>query len=228
MHPNDPKAVAQQIKMPRDNRIMEITIPVAHDFICPWCWVALLQAKRLENEFGAKIEWLGYELFPTDLEWPDWAPGPEPPANKPPTPSRFDFLLAADDIEMPTAERPKKMRTFNAHEAVEYAKTEGVGNELIEVLYRALWERGEEINDLDVLRRLAAGVVKNVDALIQAAASDQFRDKIVKFDDDAYAIGVYNVPTFYIGGKPYAEQPYSVLRKAVTAVLEQTPVGAAR
>lgn len=194
---------------------MEITIPVAHDFICPWCWVGLLQAKRLEREFGAKIEWVGHELFPEDLEWPDHASGPPSPANKPPTPTRFDFLLAADDVEMPTSERPKKMRTFNAHEAVEYAKTEGVANELVEALYRAYWERGEEINDLDVLRRIATGIVKDIDAMVDSAKTDRFRKNIVKFDDESYSMGVYNVPTFTIGGEPYAEQPYSALRKAV-------------
>jgi len=192
---------------------MGITIP--NDFICPWCWVGLLQAKHLEEEFGAHIEWLGYELFPEELEWPDHAPGPEPPANRPPTLTRFDFLLVADDIEMPKSERPRKMRTFNAHEAVEYAKTEGVAGQLVEALYRAYWERGEEINDPAVLRRVAEGIVTDLDALDHAVATKQFKANIVGFDDEAYSKGVYNVPTFYIGGVPYAEQPYANLRKAI-------------
>ena len=75
---------------------MALTIPVAHDFICPWCWVGLFQAKRLQSEFGAQIEWRGYELFPDELAWPDYPAAKPKPGNRPDTPSRFDLMLAAD------------------------------------------------------------------------------------------------------------------------------------
>jgi hypothetical protein len=41
----------------------------------------------------------------------------------------------------------------------------------------------------------------------------------VGFDDPAYASGVYNVPTFFIGEERYAEQPLTVLKKAVRGAL---------
>jgi len=199
---------------------MALTIPIAHDFICPWCWVGLLQAKRLEEEFGVTIEWKGYELFPKDMEWGDYPPGPAVPANKPPTLSRFDFLLVADDLELPKSQRPNKMRTYNAHQAVEYAKTEGVGNELVEALYKAYWLEGKEINDLAVLTGVATGIVRDLTALQKAVETNQFDDQVVDYDDPAYAVGVYNVPTFFIGGERLAEQPYVILKKAVAKVLE--------
>ncbi len=194
---------------------MALTIPVAHDFICPWCWVGMLQAKQLKEDFGVEIEWLGYELFPDELEWPDHAPAPEPPANKPATLTRFEFLLVADDLEMPKSVRPHKMRTHNAHEALEYAKTEGKGDEFNELLYRAYWEKGRDINRPDILLELAQGVLNDPEEMAKAIAEKRFADKIVGFDDDAYASGVYNVPTFYIGEARYAEQPYVVLKKAI-------------
>jgi len=201
---------------------MALTIPVAHDFICPWCWIGLFQAKRLQDEFGARIEWRGYELYPEDLHWPDYPAPKEQPANKPATPSRLDFLLAAEGIEIPKIERPKKMRTYNAHQAVEYAKTEGVADQFIEILYRALWERGEEINNPAVLKKLAAGVIHDIDAMYDAIKTKRFKHKIVGFDDDAYANGVYNVPTFFIGGDRYAEQPYAVLREATRKARDES------
>jgi riboflavin biosynthesis pyrimidine reductase/predicted DsbA family dithiol-disulfide isomerase len=202
---------------------MPLTIPVAHDFICPWCWVGLLQARRLQEELGARIEWRGYELFPAELEWPDYPSPKIAPINKPSTPSRFDLMLAAEGIEMPHIERPKKMRTYHAHQAVEYAKTEGdaVADALIEALYRAYWQRGEAINELPVLKKIATGIVHDVDAMLDAARTRRFKDKIVGFDDDAYAKGVYNVPTFFIGGERLAEQPYAVLLKAAKKAQEE-------
>ena len=35
---------------------MSLIIPVAHDFICPWCWVGLLQVNRLKEEFPVDFE----------------------------------------------------------------------------------------------------------------------------------------------------------------------------
>lgn len=197
------------------NRGMALTIPVAHDFICPWCWVGLFQAKRLQEEFGVRVEWRGYELFPAGLDWPDYPAAKPQPSNKPATPSRLEFLLAAEGIVLPQIERPKKMRTYNAHQALEYAKTEGAGDAFNEALYRAYWERGEAINEIDVLKRLAHGLVHDIDAMVEAIRTKRFKKNVVDFDDDAYANGVYNVPTFFIGGERYAEQPYVVLRDAV-------------
>ena len=194
---------------------MALTIPIAHDFICPWCWVGMIQAKRLKDEFDVTLEWRGFELFPDELEWPDSASADPPPANKPLTPTRFEFLLLNENLEMPKSERPKKMRTHNAHEAVEYAKTQGRADLMIQALYNAYWKEGKDINDPTVIAHLSRGILEDHESLATAIQERRYRDAIVGFDNDAYKAGVYNVPTFFIGGERYAEQPYSVLKKAV-------------
>lgn len=199
-----------------------MTIPVAHDFICPWCWIGWFQARRLKEEFGAEIEWLAYELFPDELEWPTPGAPAETDPRRPKTPSRLELAYAAEQLEPPTAQRPKQMRTHNAHEAVEYAKTEGVADELVEKLYRALWEEGRNINDPDEIVAIAHGTISNVHDLLTAIQERRFKDKIVGFDDPAYDSGIFNVPTFIIGGEKYAEQPYVALQQAAAALREPT------
>lgn len=198
---------------------MALTIPVAHDFICPWCWIGWNQARRLQNEFGLQIEWLGYELMPEALPW-DTSVAEPPPANKPPVLNRLQFLEIADGLNVPKTIRPKQMRTHNAHQAIEYAKTEGVVDLLIDRLYQAYWLQGEEINSPEVLRRLSEGIVTDIDALAKAIEEKQFFAKIVAYDDDAYASGVFNVPTFFVGDQRLAEQPYVVLQRAVAQAVE--------
>lgn len=194
-----------------------MTIPVAHDFICPWCWIAFFQAKQLRREFPeVQFDWVGYELMPEALEWPEPAPdAPEVTTNRPKTPTRMDLAYAAQGMSAPTAERPKRMRSHNALEAVEYAKSEGVQDALVEKLYRAYWEEGKEINNIGVLRELADGIVGNLDDMQTAIEEKRFQNNIIGFDDDAYAAGVYNVPTYWIGGERYAEQPVYVLQDAI-------------
>lgn len=197
---------------------MPLTVPVAHDFICPWCWVGFLQARRLQHEFGIRIDWRGYELYPDALEWPEPTP-PKPPNNRPRTPGRFALMLAAENLEMPKVSRPEHMRTHNAHEAVEFAREEGVEDRLVEVLYRAYWEQGLPINEPAVLVKLACGIVHDIAGMEDAIRERRFKDRIIGFDDDAYARGVFNVPTFFIGPDRLAEQPYGALRASVESHL---------
>ncbi len=199
-----------------------LVIQVAHDFTCPWCWVALFQAKRLQAEFGVEIEWLGYELWPEELEWPESRPAMPAPLNRPPILSRFEFLKLMDGVDVPDVDRPKGMRVHASLEAVEYLKehSPGAAGSFVEDVYRAYWERGEAIGEIDVICRLLAPYLSEpVQAARQALEERRYRDNVVHFDAPSYKLGIFNVPTFFIGGERLAEQPYVVLRRAVGDLL---------
>jgi riboflavin biosynthesis pyrimidine reductase/predicted DsbA family dithiol-disulfide isomerase len=193
---------------------MPLKIPIAHDFICPWCWVALFQTQRLQREFGVEIEWLAYELLPEGMDYSASPKADEPP-NKPPTLSRFALLMVAENMVLPPVPKPPNVRSWNAHQAAEYSKTEGVQDKFIEAIYRAFWEDGRDINKIEVLCEIAQGIVSDINAMKLAIETDQFGDQVVDFDNDAYEKGVYNVPTFFIGEQRLAEQPYTAIRKAM-------------
>src|SRR5947207_11136829 len=94
-------------------------VPVAHDFVCEWCWIGLFQAKRMRREFGAKLDWLGYELYPSGLADALSEPSAGPPPNKPLTPNRLTLAFAAAGLE--PVRRPR-VDTHSAHELVELSK----------------------------------------------------------------------------------------------------------
>ncbi|MFQ3588417.1 MAG: dihydrofolate reductase family protein [Fimbriimonadaceae bacterium] len=202
---------------------MPAKVVVAHDFTCPWCWIGLSQARRLRQEFGVEIEWVGYELFPEELPLPEPpTPKPAPPDDgmppRPKTPSRLHLAYAAEGIGRPPAS-PACRRIHNALEAAEFAKDRGLGWEMVERLYIAGWTEGRNIDDPDVIAQIGAGLGLKKRDLKSAMKEKRYRDRIVPFDDDAYRAGVYNVPNFWIDGVSYAEQPYAVLREAVAAWL---------
>lgn len=203
----------------RQNRFMPLTIPVAHDFVCPWCWVAFIQTRKLKAEFDVEFDWIGYELWPEVLEFPEpIAATPEIP-NKPKTPSRLEFLLHLEEMEIPQMERPKRIRTTKAHLAVEFAKTIGKAEELNAALYEAFWLRAENIAELDVILQVASPILGDVSELQKSIEERRYFENLVGFDDPAYANGIFNVPTYWIGDERYAEQPTVVLRKAIVAAL---------
>lgn len=193
---------------------MPLRISIAHDFSCRWCWVGLSQARRLRREFGADIEWLGYEMVPDGTPFPERPEFPPLDTRRPPIPSRFELFVAAEGVIVPDVPRPEKVRTHRAHQAVAYASTFGKAEEMVERVYRAYWEWGWDIDDPAVLARLAQGLVPDVDEMMAAVAERRFADRIVPFDKPAFATGVYHVPTFFIGDERHAEQPYEVLRQA--------------
>lgn len=199
-----------------------MTIRVAHDFSCSWCWVGLFQAQRLEREFGVTIEWVGYELFPKEMPW-DYSSCPLEPKNKPKTPGRFAIHSFAEGISVPNVDRPYELRTYNAHQAIEFAKTEGVANQLVDRLYRAYWEEGKDINDLDVLHDEAEGIVSNREAMREAIEENRFDDQITDFDQPAFDKGIYNLPTFFIGEERLAEQSYHKIKAAMEKIAEPDP-----
>src|SRR5687768_2340298 len=152
----------QQAASVRHNRSMPVKIPVAHDFICEWCWIGLHQIRRLKQEFGIEVEWLAFEEFPEGLGWPEPVERREQPADRPSTPSRLEYALAAAAVEITAVDRPGKIITHAAHEAVEYAKAEGVADDLVDRIYNAYWRHGLDISDPRVLAVLARGLVKDV------------------------------------------------------------------
>lgn len=204
--------------------MIRMKITVAHDLSCAWCWIGLSQAKRLRAEFGIEIEWRGYELFPEDMEWPDGDPAPAGNPDKPATPSRFALALAAEGLAPVATGRPKKMKTFRAHQALELARDRGCHDALLDRLYRAHWVHGLNINEIEGLKLLIKGLPIDEAEMVAAIESRRYLDRLVMFDDPAYASGVYNVPTFFIGGERYAEQPYGVLRDAVAKQTEGVEV----
>lgn len=179
--------------------------------------MGLLQALELKREFGIEFEWRGYELYPDSVEFPTSPALPKVVTNRPETPTRMALAYAAQGIERPTNRGPGNLRTHHAHEAVELAKLGGTQDALVERLYRAYWEEAQDISDPAVLIELASAYVNPLE-LEQVLRERRFAANIVEYDVPAYATGVYNVPTFWIGGDRYAEQPYEILRKAMLAL----------
>ncbi|MBX7132321.1 MAG: dihydrofolate reductase family protein [Fimbriimonadaceae bacterium] len=189
-------------------------VQVAHDFTCQWCWIGLSQTKRLKAEFGVEIEWLPFEQWPEDMDFPDPSPPPVHPANRPKTPTRLQFAMAAEGLSPVTA-RPYTLRTTRAHQAVEIAKRYGVADQLVDRIYSAYWRHGLDIDRIDLLLLLARGLVPGEAEMKRALEELPDRSALTVFDDPAYAKGIYNLPSFIIDGERYAEQPYTVLREAL-------------
>jgi len=195
-------------------------LTVAHDFICPWCWVAWEQAKKLAIEFPTlELDWVGFELLPEGLDYTPSVPESNAP-KKPRIPGRFELLLLAEGLTLP--ERTHSFsRSRKALEGVEYAKTEGKANAYLGGVYHAYWEEDRDIADREVLKDVAAKAGLDVAAFTRALEERTYRDTVVEYDDPAHAAGIWNVPTWEFPEEWVAEQPYSLVREMAARFVEQ-------
>lgn len=197
-------------------------LTVAHDFICPWCWVAWEQAKKLASEFPTlELDWVGYELLPEGLEYSPAAPDLNAP-QKPRVPSRFELFLLAEGLLVPKRSRPFS-RSRQALEGVEFAKTVGKADAYLGAVYHAYWEEDRDIAERAVLKQIAAKAGLDVEAFDRALEERIYRDRIVEYDDPAHAAGVWNVPTWMFPEEWVAEQPYTVVREMVLRHIGREP-----
>ncbi len=195
------------------------TITLCHDYICPWCWVGFLHARRLNEEYGVTFDWCGFELIPPGMDYTPAPPRPADPNAPPRPPGRFDQFLLDENLEMPSP-RPAFVRSHAALLGAEFAQAEGRFDAYNEAVYRAYWERREDISDLTVLEKLAEEAGLPGAALVEAIRSEQQAENIVPFDDEAYALGIRHVPTFLFGAEEkLAEANYSDLAHATERFL---------
>src|SRR5579871_6214824 len=184
---------------------------LAHDVVCPWCWVAVRQAARLQEEFPSiELRWVGFELLPEGLAY---TPGPKDPDadRKPRIPTRFELLLAAEGLALPVRNGPLSNSRL-ALEGGEFAWEAGQQATYIDALYHTYWEEDRDISSKAVLTEVAEEAGLDVAEFINALEDRRYRDRIVEFDEPAHAAGIWNVPTWEFPEAWVAEQPYGVVR----------------
>ena len=202
------------------------TVTICADYTCPWCYVAIFQAKKLTEEFGIRFDWRGFELYPPGMTVPAKPAAPLVPENAPPppppAPSRFDLFQQEEGIIVPSP-RSSFKRSHSALLGGEWALLE-VGPQAFdaynEAVYRAYWEQQKDISKLPVLEEIANGAGLDGAALVGSVAANRYSDHLVPFDNEAYAMGIRNVPTFIFGGNErLAEANYTDLARATQRFL---------
>ena len=196
-------------------------LTVAHDFICPWCWVARRQAERLREEFPAiEFIWKGYELLPEGLPYTPSPPDPDA-SRKPPVPSRFELMLLAEGLKLPKRNR-KTSNSRLALEGAEYALSVGKQEAYLDAVYFAYWEGNSDISDMKTLTQCAEEAGLDAKAFAEAVRVRVYRDDVIEYDDPAHEAGVWNVPTWKFEGDWVAETPYATLRLKVSKLIEES------
>jgi predicted DsbA family dithiol-disulfide isomerase len=168
----------------------------------------------IESDPHVELIWRAFELRPE----------PEPMID----PNSEYLQRMWRDSVAPMAERlgvtmrfpPVKPRTRLAHEAAHWARAQGRFDDYHHEIFRALFERGEDIGDVEVLVALALRLGLDSHSLRQALISHKFAASVLADEGEAANLGVSGVPAFIANRKAALSgvQPIENLKRLIESV----------
>ncbi len=91
---------------------------------------------------------------------------------------------------------PLQPRSRRAHEAAHWARTQGGFDEYNAAIFRAFFERGEDISDVEVLVKLADEMKLDGGRLRVALDEHEYEHSVLEDEREAEMLGVSGVPAF--------------------------------
>lgn len=176
---------------------MTIKIKAYSDFICPFCFLGKGPLDEIVKEKDVEVEWMPFELRPSPYSKID-------PWQEPEKLSSWDaFILPTAKklgIEMRLPRVSPHPYTHLAFEGYQFAKEHGKGNEYHHRVFTAFFQEEQNIEDIEVLTKLADEVGLSKDAFKEALVSRKYREVHQEALRHAYEEAqIMAVPTFIIG-----------------------------
>jgi predicted DsbA family dithiol-disulfide isomerase len=208
-------------------------IDVISDTVCPWCFIG---KRRLQRAMDARpsidfdVKWRPYQLDATvPREGMDRQVymrmkfGDDPMKIV-----EMHKLIAAEGekegIAFDFAAITRRPNTLDSHRLIRWAEAAGVQDEVVERLFIAYFENGEDIGDVRVLADIADICGMDGIEVAQMLESDTDLNLVTREDQIAREMGVTGVPAMIFGNKlavSGAREP-EVLASVIDRVTEMT------
>jgi predicted DsbA family dithiol-disulfide isomerase len=144
----------------------------------------------VKSEPGVEVVWRAFELRPEPV------PALDPQGEYLQTAWKNSVYPLAERLGVTMRLPPLQPRSRLAHEAAHWAQSEGRFDDYHAEVFRAFFERGEDIGDVGVLTSLAAGLGLSGDSLRLALETHEFEESVLADEREASALGVSGVPAF--------------------------------
>ncbi len=165
-----------------------------------------------------EIHWRSYELRP---------PG------SPPVPPEYLARIKATEPRLTKMAReqygldlnrgPMGIHSRRALIGAKYAEAQGKGPQYHSAVFRAYWQRANNIDDVDVLAMIAESVGLDRAAFLSAVQDKGYEAQVEADLEEAYQYGLTGVPAliFNLRYLVSGAQPYEVLRQVVEKLEEE-------
>jgi predicted DsbA family dithiol-disulfide isomerase len=211
----------------------KMPLAIVSDIACPWCFIG---KTRLETALAnhnlterVAITWLPYELNPEmpaeGMDRTAYLDAKFGPGKRREIELRLSEAALESGVTFNWVKVTKSVNTRMAHMLVAAAATVQRGGEMTAALFKAYWQDGRDIGDLETLVAIAAEQGFDEQAARDELANDELRETVIGLEAHAQKVGVTGVPFFIVDGKLAVSgaQPPEVWTQVFAQVLAAKP-----
>ena len=191
----------------REDRAVEVQLIA--DLACPWCHIGLARlnrARAARPDLPVRVRWwpfmLNPHLPPDGMDRAAYVRlkfGGEAAARQ--VYERIRQAGREDGIAFAFERMTRTPSTLAAQRLILRAEEEGRGEPLILELFKALFERGEDIGQRDRLIEISAAAGLDTSGLSEFLDGRERAGDVIAAHQRAEQIGVRGVPVFVVGGR---------------------------
>jgi len=186
-----------------------IYVDIVSDTICPWCYIGKRRFERaltLSGRADVAVAWRPFQLNPDmpaeGMTRDDYVRAKFGGGDRP----RQIYQAIAESgreagIEFQFSLIRRTPNTVLSHRLIHWAGKNGSQDEIVAELFRAYFERGLDIGDLDVLVECAGRAGIDGETARCYLATDEGRHEVVASDVYARRLGINGVPCFIVNRK---------------------------
>ncbi|MFT7612926.1 MAG: putative DsbA family dithiol-disulfide isomerase [Parvicellaceae bacterium] len=187
------------------------TVTIYSDNICPYCTIGAKRLSALEKELNFKIEWKAFEIHPDTpkegMLTSDYFKNMDFDQMK----NRIEEF--GDDVNMKVNGNLLANSKLSLA-ANNFAQQKGKFSQFHEGIFKANFEEGKNIGDLEVLLEIAEESGLDREELTAFLSNEKNLQDVTDSSKEAQALGITGVPTFIINNKAVVgAQPTEVLRE---------------
>jgi predicted DsbA family dithiol-disulfide isomerase len=206
-----------------------LKVDIVSDIVCPWCFIgkrrleaALAIIRKTQPDIAIETRWLPFFLNPdTPPDGEPYRPFLEQKfGGKAPVEALFQHVRDAGrpyGLNYAFEKIQIRANTLQAHRLLFWAQQHGDANKLIERLFVAQFQRGEDIGDLATLTRIAIECSYPPREVATYLHSDDNITTVCQDERAIRALGINSVPTFILNQRQVivgAEDP-TIIAKAI-------------
>lgn len=198
----------------------QVHIDVWSDYVCPFCYLEEPIFEQLRQEYGENVQviWRAFELRPDPI------PTLDPQGEYLRTTWERAVYPMAKERGMTLRLPPVQPRSRKALEAAEFARDRGCFEAMHHALFRAFFEDGLDLNNLDILLAIAESVGLEREALRTALETGRYTERVINDQALAHKLNISGVPALLLhrADEPLEQaillsgaQPYATIRTVI-------------
>lgn len=187
----------------------KLPIAIVSDIVCPWCFIGKARLETALRTHGLServaVTWLPYELNP---DMPDegmdrtaYLDAKFGPGKRKEIEVRLSEAALESGVTFNWGKVTRSVNSRRAHMLVAAASTVQQGSEMTAALFKAYWQDGRDIGDLETLVAIAVEQGFEEQAARDELENDELRETIIGLEAHAQKVGVTGVPFFIVDGK---------------------------